>query len=162
MVLDGDASIRSQVNTFAPGNAVDFGMTVLTPLPNAGLWFCGGFQRQNDFTNVQPWILWISRAPSNIQTEIDNGLGVVWTGSNVPVNQGVGHVYGVDRFQKKVVFRYDHVEKANHGWGAAYGDALQIRFSAYAGSKIRVTFARVRQARDPWPEASLGKSEQYP
>ena len=164
VVLDGagsGGSIRHKAKQWAPGFATDFEMTVASPLSGSGQWFCGGFQRQTDFTNSSPWALWISRTPSVIDVENYTG-GLSWKGGNVPVAQGQPHVYGVERFAKKVAFRYDHAPKDASTFGSDYLTPLQMRFSAYTGSKIKVRWARIRQASDPPPAAAVGVAEQYP
>lgn len=39
---------------------------------------------------------------------------------------------------------------------------MQMRFSAYNGSKIGVRFARIRLASDPAPTVTLGNAENLP
>lgn len=163
-VLDGNgagASVRS-TKTFPPGHAVDFAMTVDEPLASDGVWFCGGFQRQDDFTNTVPWILWISRSVSHIDTEFYNGGGISWTGSNVGVDQGIEHAYGIERFERKMRYLRDQALFEEFTWGSDFAQPLQIRFSAYNGSVIRVRYARIRRASDPAPTASLGAVEIHP
>ncbi|MBI3203805.1 MAG: hypothetical protein HYZ29_19855 [Myxococcales bacterium] len=164
VVVDGagsGGSIRHKAKQSAPGFATDFEMTVASPLAGASQWFCGGFQRQTDFVNTTPWALWISRAPSVIDVENYTG-GLSWKGGNVPVAQGQPHVYGVERFAKKVAFRYDHGPKDASTFGSDYLTPLQMRFSAYNGSKIKVRWARIRQASDPPPASALTTAEQHP
>jgi hypothetical protein len=162
--LDGagaGASLRTNNKTFGADLGVDFAMTVVTPLASASVWLCGGFQRQNDFTNQAPWILWISRSPGQIDVESYITPGN-WKGGNVPPDVGNEHLYSVERFAQKNKFLYDLANKDANTWGATYTQALQIRFSAYNGSKIGVRFARVRKTVDPPPTATLGAKETYP
>ncbi|MBW2523550.1 MAG: hypothetical protein JRI23_05220, partial [Deltaproteobacteria bacterium] len=163
-ILDGaggGGSIRTNGTTFGSNTGVDFAMTVITPLASSSWWLCGGFQREADFTNTTPWILWISRNPGQIDVESYITPGS-WTGSNVPPAVGSEHVYSVERFDRKNVFRYDLAELDSNTWTSAYTQALQIRFSAYNGSKIGVRWARIRRTADPPPIATLGAAETHP
>jgi hypothetical protein len=163
-ILDGagsGGSIRTNGTTFGSNRGVDFAMTVITPLASTSVWLCGGFQREADFNNTIPWILWISRNPGQIDVESyitpDD-----WKGSNVPPAVGSEHVYSVERFDTKNVFLYDLAEQDSNTWTSAYTQALQIRFSAYNGSKIGVRWARIRRTADPPPDATLATAETHP
>jgi len=134
---------------------------VIAPLASSSTWFCGGFQRQNDFTNSSPWVLWISRTPSQIDVESYINPGN-WKGTSVPPATGSEHVYSVERFPTKHAFLYDLAQKDVTTWSSSYSQPLQIRFSAYNGSKIAVRYARVRMTADPPPQATLGASEVHP
>jgi hypothetical protein len=85
-----------------------------------------------------------------------------WKGSNVPPDTGKEHVYSVERFSSKHKFLYDLANKDATTWGSSYTQALQLRFSAYNGSKIGVRWARVRKTADPPPQATLGAKEAHP
>ena len=117
--------------------------------------------RQTDFTNQSPWLLWISRTPSVIDVETNPGAATV-KGGNVPVAQGQTHLYSVERVPKKLSYLYDHAVKDSTTFSSDYSLPLQMRFSAYNGSKIKVRWARIRMASDPPPTASLGPAEQHP
>jgi hypothetical protein len=85
-----------------------------------------------------------------------------WTGSSVPAAVGSEHIYSVERFDTKNVFLYDLAEQDSNTWTSAYTQALQIRFSAYNGSKIGVRWARIRRTADPPPNATLATAETHP
>jgi len=65
MVLDGagsGGSVRSANKTYGNNTAIDFRMVAMQNVAGGSNWFCGGFQRQSDFTDTVPWTLWISRS----------------------------------------------------------------------------------------------------
>ena len=163
-ILDGagnGGSIRTNGATFGSNTGVDFAMTVMTPLASSSVWLCGGFQREADFTNSSPWILWISRSPGQIDVESYITPGN-WKGSYVPPAVGIEHIYSVERFDTKNVFLYDLAEQDSNTWTSAYTQPLQIRFSAYNGSEIGVRWARIRRTADPPPTATLATAETHP
>jgi hypothetical protein len=161
--LDGSnsgASIRS-TKTFSPGQALDFAMTVEQPLASNQNYFSGGFQGQDNFATEKPWLHWISRKTFNMTTEFHDDANYSWKGSTLALEQGVRHVYGIERFLSKQVFRHDHEVFDAATFGFDYTTALRIRFSAYNGSVLRIHYVRVRKASDPPPIASLGEEETF-
>lgn len=155
-------SIRSANATWGPGNAVDFFMTIVAPVADSSAWLCGGFQRQNDFVDTLPWSLWISRAPARIRPEFYSNAAGNFEGSLIDVDSPNGHFYGIERFSKEQVFLRDFAVVDTLSYATAFDLPMQVRFSAYAGSRIRIDFARVRKALNPAPTAVLKKSEQGP
>jgi hypothetical protein len=163
--LDGaggnGGSIRSDVK-FGPGHAIDFAMTVDKPKTSATRWFCGGFQREQDFTDTVPWILWISRSSTSVRSEFWNGAGIQYNGKETGVDTGVEHVYGIERFPRRNVFLRDHQEFDVYSFSTDFSTPLQIRFTAYTDSVLLVRYARIRKACDPRPEGTIGSAEVWP
>jgi hypothetical protein len=163
VLLDGNgagSSLRSK-NTYGPNVGLDFAMTVVSPLASAAQWFCGGFQRTNDFIDQSPWILWISRSPAAIVPEFYDGGGGNHVGTGLPIDFTAEHIYGIDRFARLDVFRYDNSASEQISWSTDYNTQHQIRFTAYNGSKIKLRWVRVRKALNPPPTLTLGPAEAY-
>jgi hypothetical protein len=129
-----------------PYYALDFGMTVEEPIDNGAPkqdteWFGGGLQPD---AATWPWNLWMSRvyAPSLLYGESNKIKG----SSPVGVDTGVLHIYSLERLADRVVYRYDFDNPSREVVVSDFPTRSPIRFSAYAGSKIVVTFARLRLA----------------
>jgi hypothetical protein len=157
----GGATIRSTIK-FPPNRAIDFAMTVAQPLnDDSSSWFCGGFQRMDDFANAQPWILWISREPLTVWPEFWDEQGFEWEGNKTSVDPWQEHVYGIERYERRDVFLRDGKEFDEVEWVDDYTPSLQIRFSAYNGSVIHVRWVRVREVCYPAPAVTLGSMESF-
>jgi hypothetical protein len=158
---NGAGSVRSANKKLGPGNALDFLLTVVQPVTSTQSWFCGGFQRENDFQNSTPWSLWISRSGTQVQSEFWLDYSNEQTGN--PVNFAVNNPrhYSIERFKRKSVYLRDFVETNSLSFGSDYNTALQLRFTANGGSRIRVDFARTRKAMDPEPSAKLLAQEDH-
>ena len=164
VILDGTnvgGSIRSAGATWGVRYAVDFWMAVEAPVVNNSQWFCGGFQRENDFVNNAPWSLWISRTSGDLVPEFYSSSGNV-VGSKFAVDSPNGHYYSIERFPTTHRFRRDFAVVDSLTVTNAFTAPMQVRFSAYAGSRLSIDFARVRQAFPSPPGAVLVNAEQGP
>jgi hypothetical protein len=161
--VSGGGSIIS-VAKFGPGHAVDFRMTVVQ-FVTGSRWLCGGYQHFDGFEDSQPWLLWISRSSANeIWPEATISGVFSGTGGKLGAATGTSKLYTVERFAKKVLFRY---EAGPHYTATAspnqeYTSDLQIRFTSYDGSVIHLGFVRSRMASDPPPTVTLGSEELFP
>jgi len=165
VVIDGanaGGSIRSANATWGPGHAVDFAMAIVNPVADNSAWLCGGFQRQSDFTDNRPWSLWISRGPARIRPEFYSGTSGDHDGNLFDVDSPNNHIYGIERFRTEQVFLRDFEVVDKLSFATPFDLPMQVRFTALAGSRIRVDFARIRLALNPAPTAALKDLEQGP
>ncbi|HTM21301.1 MAG TPA: hypothetical protein VL172_12360 [Kofleriaceae bacterium] len=154
----------SNIRTLSPyrwgtGYAVDFTMRV----PAWGARFWGGFQRVDDFTDDEPWIIWISRGSTQITPEFlayDTGVTVADVGTAVAVPTSA-RIYSIERFPTATTYsiEFSQIDRLTHG---DFTTDLQLRLANESANNIYFDMLRVRQACDPPPEVTLGPEETYP
>jgi hypothetical protein len=153
------SSIRSNV-TWGPGYAVDFSLEV--PMWSARFW--GGFQRSADFTDDQPWLIWISRSGTKIWPEVKctaAGVPNEVLGTTFDVTT-VKTLYGVERYADHVGFRRNDVVVSTLALGSAWADPQQVRLTNESTDDLQVGHVRVRRVVDPAPVVVFGAVENYP
>lgn len=159
--LDSTAEVRSQ-DPWPVDRAVDF---VVRVSPDATrLWF--GFQREvPDVQASVPWLLWIRRAAGDgIQPEYagpDDTVETRWSGAIVPIGNDP-HVFTVERFLDRVVYRLDYAAAADdhdHVLDQDHSAPLFVRFSNTGSSSFWASRVRIRQVAYPPPAVSLGEPE---
>jgi hypothetical protein len=163
----GATSVRSS-STFTPGHAVDFAMAEPAALGvgSAG-WLGGGFQRSSDFDDSEPWLLWLTRTPGQIQDEAQLdavGESEMVGASSVGATQ---EIFGVERYDDHAIYlRADaHVVTLGPWPGGAFTSPLQVRFMNTDNTNqgdIEIAWARVRRCVDPAPSVSVGPVETHP
>jgi hypothetical protein len=163
VTLPAGASLRS-IPKFQPGAGVDIAFTIDKPVLTGAGWVLGGFQRTNDWWDAEPWLIWISREAGAIHPEANIDPLVNTGGNDKPSDLGKRHVYTVERFASKTVYRYDLATPAHFAaaWGSAYNNDLQIRFTALDGAQATFRYARIRDVIDPAPTVTLGAKETHP
>ncbi len=128
------------------------------------LWF--GFQRElPDFDPDIPWAVWIRRVPgNNMRPEYagpSDTLETRWEGA--PVSVGTeNHVFTVERFVDRVVYRLDHElvgSDHDHLLDEDHRAPLYIRFSNTSSGSFWTSRVRIRQVAYPPPELVLGARE---
>jgi hypothetical protein len=161
MMLTNKSSVRS--STKVPvSHAVDYRMVVDQDVSPQWEWICGGFQRLDDFDNVDPWFLWISRSAGTLQGEAKTSTFSLGTPA-YPLTIGESRLYSVERYASKTLFRRDGQVVSTLTSPAPYSANMQMRFSAQSdGGKATFDFVRMRRAADPAPVVSFGSVESEP
>ena len=164
VVLDGAGAGLRSLAGYGPGFAVDFAMRVAID----GDYFWGGYQRLSDFDEIEPWVIWISREPgAQIWPEVTIDAADVSNAVGAPhPRDGEEHVYSVERFPERVVFRFDGALHDTLFWQDPYTEPMQLRFAVGAASTVPATtvidWVRVRRAADPAMVTSVGAPEAGP
>lgn len=156
--LDPGESVRTFA-TFGPGTAVDFQLR----LPSWTYRVWGGFQRDGDFLDDEPWMLWITRLPvaGKIQPEViayAANVDPVIVGPQADVD-GLEHTYSVERFPAAIVFKIDDLERARIPLPVAYATPLQVRLTNEGSSPAFYDLVRIRKVVDPAPAVTLGEEK---
>lgn len=158
--LDYDEHVRTTTQ-WGPGYAVDFELRV----PSWDDRFWGGWQRQADFNDDEPWLIWISRGPSaEITPEVLSyaaGMSSAWVGPVVGLDTEP-HFYTVERYADRTIFRFDEIITAEHMLPAPFTGTLAARLTNEAPVSIYFDRLRVRPCVRPAPEVVLGAEQSYP
>ena len=162
LVLSAGESVRSQVG-WAPGHAVDFLMVYDHPWASSS----AGFQRLDDFVDLDPWMLWLDRAGDGtvVPDVFLMALGDQTSVSGPPRDPAVTyHLYTIDRQAGAVRFEFDGEPHYTRTLPNAFTDPLQIRFRNGGPSVtvMRFEMVRVRRTVDPAPTVTLGEEETRP
>jgi hypothetical protein len=157
LVLEQGGSIRSAAR-YGPGYAVDYVLRV----PTFSGYFWGGYQRESDFVDSDPWMIWINRTwdTGRFWPEVKVGaLGHTSAieGSHLTIGTGEHH-YSVERFTNEVVFVRDYAEIDVLAIGADYANPLQVRLrsSPESGPEMFIDWVRIRPVMRPMPTVTLG------
>src|SRR5262249_6982762 len=132
-----------------------------------------GLERQTDFTDADPWMLWINRASNDPQAPPGAVDGTIWSETNITavsntIDYGMAmpldgnkHYYTVQRHDDRTVFKYDQHEAVSHDYRlpAAFPTPLQIRLANEGTGDINYGVVFVRQAVWPDPTAAIGPTE---
>jgi hypothetical protein len=156
--LDYDEHLGT-VSTWGPDHAVDFALRV--PVHTARYW--GGFQTTAaDFADNQPWIIWIARdSVAELWPELfvaDIGMSSEWVGGRKSIDTET-HIYGVDRFAGRIVYRFDNDVHGEFIPLETYTDELPARLTCEADQPIYFDFLRIRRTHFPLPEVTVGPEE---
>jgi hypothetical protein len=159
--LDQNESMRT-FDSWGPGFAVDF--TMRMPLWSPRAW--GGFQRNGDFLDDEPWMIWVTRS-------VD--VGFIWpevlifdTGQLAPF---VGQLqtpgpdarqYSVERTGAHIRFRLDQTVTDTHVLGGAFADDQQVRLANEGDKPVFFDWMRVRQIVEPEPQLTIGPEGDVP
>ncbi len=149
------------VDSWGAGTAVDYSLTIPSYVPD----FWSGFQRdQSDFLDEPPWMLWYTEVnatgpvlwPSILLSTTDT----MWWGTMVAIDADP-HIYNIDRFADRVVFRYENYPASaeEHVLAAPFTDAMQFRFSNRGTATLTLHMVRVRQTAYPLPSSIVGAEE---
>jgi hypothetical protein len=161
--LPAGASIRSTTVRVGPGEALDFALRA--PGFSGTSYYWAGLQREMDFDDSQPWMIWINRDtdPSAIWPEARvDALAVDLDGTHVPMDSAI-HRYSVERLADRVAYARDDVEVSLLALGTAYLTPLQIRInSSTGGPTMYVQWVRVRTLLRPAPTLTLEATEPRP
>jgi hypothetical protein len=163
LILERGASIRSATR-FGPGYAVDVQMTV----PTFSAYFWAGFQRETDFVDGEPWIIWINRNGdlNRFWPEVKiSAIGHASSLEGTHLTLGTAeHIYTVERHLDEAVFSRDYTEVSVIDFGADYTNPLQVRVrsSPESGPEMLVDLIRVRPVIRPMPVLTLGSAEARP
>ena len=156
LVIDTGGSVRTSAR-WGPGHALD----VLMRVPTFAPYFWIGFQRETDFVDGEPWLLWINRDwdPGRIWSEVKIGaIGHVSAleGSHLALGS-TSHIYTIERFDDVAVFSRDYMEIDTISFGASYATPFQVRLrSSGTGPAVRIDWVRVRRVMRPMPMVGLG------
>ncbi|MBI5479308.1 MAG: DUF2341 domain-containing protein [Deltaproteobacteria bacterium] len=159
--LDYDDHIGT-TQTWAPGYAVDVRLRI-TPVSQR---FWLGFHVVSGtptFQDIEPWIIWITRAVGELWPEFTSDGVSVWEGTpHVTLDTGA-HFYGVDRFSSRVVYRRENAVAFDHTLSPSFATSLPVRITNETVSgTVYVDMVRVRQTAYPLPTATLGAEETCP
>jgi hypothetical protein len=158
--LDPGESVRT-LTTWGPRHAVD--VVARVPTWSAGVSF--GFQRDNDFVDDEPWMLWATGAAAGtIHAELlvtATGMIGAAIGGSAAVD-GAAHTFTVERLADHAVFRVDGAATDRLDLPASYGADLQVRLRGGDTAPVFVDELRVRLVVDPEPEVILGPEETRP
>jgi hypothetical protein len=161
--LSPGASIRSTSGRVQPGEAVDFALRV--PGWSGTSYYWAGLQRESDFDDTQPWMIWINRDsdPDELWPEVQvDAIGASGAGAHFPMD-GALHRYSVERLADRVAFGRDDAEVSVLALGASYTTPLQIRIrTSSGGPTMFVPWVRVRTVLRPPPALSLEATEPRP
>ena len=140
-------------------SAVELVAKVVDPTSAAGssgyyYWF--GYQRTNDFTATDPWVLWIARAAGTIWTEQKSPTGCE-TGCNgtTRTQDTAWHAYAIVRDPAATRFYRDGTLEATITVQNTEDYAVMVR-NYLATSAVDVDWIRARPRVSPDPTVTLG------
>jgi hypothetical protein len=169
LVLTPGESVRT-LKQFTPGHAMAFSLTAAPNQPR----FWGGFQRQSDFTDGDPWLIWINRAATD--TDIPPGYtpAQIWPEtyvSAIGMNAAAPgppetldtskHWYTVQRLVDRIVYKYNEVKVVETMLPATDNTTVQVRLANEGGVTILFGMAHVRKAVWPDPTITIGATEMH-
>jgi hypothetical protein len=161
--LSPGASIRSTSVRVGPGQAVDYALRA--PGFSGTVYYWAGLQRESDFNDSEPWMIWINRDSDRdrlwAEVQVDD-LGASGSGSHLAMD-GALHRYSVERLDDRVAFGRDDVEVSLLALGASYATPLQTRIRTSAGGPtMYVDWVRIRSVLRPAPSVTLDPPEPRP
>jgi hypothetical protein len=124
-----------------------------------GFWFWIGFQRQGDFDPSSPWVLWVSRQPSQISAE-DVELDASFTGGTLGEDTQ-SHTYVIARAPSSTSFYRDGVQAFVSPYGNSADYALMLR-NWMQSSDVVISLVRDRPLVDNEPTVVLGAEKTLP
>ena len=168
LVLHPNDSVRSNMQ-WPPGYAVTSALGAANNIPR----FWIGYQRQTDFTDGDPWIIWINRAPTDTDAPPGAVDGTIWGETNIiavsnTIDYGMAkpldgnkHYYTVQRLDDRIVFKYDQHEEVVRDYmlPASFTMPLQIRLANEGTGNINYGMVIVHQAVWPDPTVAIGPTE---
>ena len=161
LVLEPGAGVRS-IATWGPGYALDVKDSRETAAASSWL----GFQRNGDFNDEPPWILWIdwdgagALAPDSHIPAIGDAAST--TGPSASPGTEV-RVYTIERHADRLVYGFEGIGRDERVLPAAYQDPLQIRLhNGSAAATVELHSLRVRRVVYPEPQVVLGEPEARP
>ncbi|HTR52260.1 MAG TPA: DUF2341 domain-containing protein [Kofleriaceae bacterium] len=167
LTLNPSDSVRT-MSQFAVGYAV--AASLLAP-PNAPR-FWAGFQRETDFSDGDPWLVWINRAANDSDAPPTANPATIWPetyissiGMNNPswgpaeTLDTVKHYYTVERFSDRVIYKYEENEVYTYVLPMADNDDLQVRLCNEGSKPIEFGAVFVRPVRIPDPAATIGATQ---
>lgn len=169
LTLKNGDSVHSLVQ-FAPGYAFATSMTAPTAAPR----YWAGFQRQNDFTDADPWMIWVNRATSDSDFPPAGSAATIWGetystalgmttpnwGTAKPLD-GAKHWYTVQRHTDRIVYKYDEQVVSTYMLPANDTSMVQVRLANEGAGTIPFGMVHVRKAVWPDPTATIGTTEPY-
>lgn len=171
LVLHTGDSVRSNVQ-FPPGYAMEASM--IAPAASPRFWI--GWQRQTDFDDSPPWLIWINRDPSDSDFPPGGTAGTIWGEVNDPAAgptaiayggakpiDAAKHWYTVQRLADRIVFKYEEAVVSQIPLPGQDTQKLQIRLSNEStGKELTLGAAHIRQAVWPDPIVTIGATETHP
>lgn len=168
--LHAGDSVRSNTQ-YGPGYAV---MTAFIAPPTNYRWW-GGFQRQTDFTDGDPWLIWIDRASSDSDFPAGYTQGTIWPEASItgvtpaieygspakPIVAGAEHWYTVQRVSDRIVYKYDEQLVYTYMLPSSFTTPQQVRVTNEGTVQIQVPTIHVRKATWPDPTVAIGTTEYY-
>jgi Domain of unknown function (DUF2341) len=128
---------------------------------NGTFWWWAGYQRQNDFTESDPWVIWIQRGADTIQPErlvAGGNCASVCTPVNPFALDNAFHWYRIDRSSVSTAWFLDGVQKYTIADANSTDYSVIIRNYATA-STLTVDWIRVRALGNPDPNVTVGAEE---
>lgn len=167
--LNAGDSVRSLAQ-YGPGYAVTASFTV--PTTNYRWWT--GFQRQTDFNDSDPWMIWIDRASTDSNFPSGYTQGTIWPETNiVGVTPGIvygapaqtvdtaKHFYTVQRQSDRIIYKYDEQKVYEYMLPQAYTTTNQVRLANEGTQQIQIGAVHVRRSVWPDPTVAIGATENY-
>ncbi len=167
ITLKPSDSVRTKIQ-FAPGHAVTGSMTAQPNQPR----FWIGYQRVNDFTDADPWLIWMNRAANDSDAPPQANPATIWPETYLPALgmnnpdwgpaqtlDGTRHYYTVQRMVDRAIYKYDEQMISMFALPSNDTSSMQVRLSDEGGANITFGVVYVRQAVVPDPAVSIGATE---
>jgi len=170
LVLNPGDSVRT-TSQFKVGYALAASLVATANAPRFWL----GFQRQTDFTDGDPWILWINRAANDSDAPPNANPATIWPetyissiGMNTPdwgpadTIDGTKHYYTIERFADRIIYKYEENAVYTYTLPMTDSDELQVRLGNEGTKPIQFGTAFVRPVVIPDPTATIGATQLQP
>lgn len=154
---NGDAGVVTMNEPFVAKHAVDF--VAIDPAPNSTSWWAGF---QNGTQDVAPWLHWYNAANNKVEPDFlgDGTAGEMpWYGMPHALDTSA-HIYGVENYGTKSMYRYADVTYASHPYPPTHLPPANLDVRLWCnGTHVSYDWVRVRQAVDPPPMVSVGPAQ---
>lgn len=154
---------NAQQDGVPAASAVEIAASVSNPAspadPDAGFYYWLGYQHQGDFAANEPWVLWISRAKTQVWAE-EVTADASFTGPAV-TQDTASHRYVVARAPSQTVFTRDGANTYTAAMPNGIDYSLMLR-NFMPQSDVLVTLVRARALVDKEPALALGAEQPGP
>jgi hypothetical protein len=169
LTLHAGDSVHTKVQ-YSTGHAVACSLTAPQNTPRFWL----GFQRLNDFSDGDPWLIWVNRGAGDSEFPAGYSATTLWPetyvtafgmstpdyGTAEPLDGGK-HLYTVQLLADRVVYKYEEHEIYEFALPGMFTTNLQVRLANETSPAADMVFGacHVRKAVWPDPTVTVGVTE---